>query len=29
VSELRNTATDPAIVRDAKKLQKDLAEWKP
>jgi tetratricopeptide (TPR) repeat protein len=29
VSELLNTATDPAIVRDAKKLQKDLAEWKP
>ena len=29
VAELLDTATDPDIVRDAKKLQKDLAEWRP
>ena len=29
VAELLNTATDPDILRDAKKLQKELAEWRP
>jgi hypothetical protein len=29
VAEFLTTATDPEIVRDAKKLQKQLAEWKP
>jgi tetratricopeptide (TPR) repeat protein len=29
LTELLTTATDPDIVRDAKKLQKQLAEWKP
>jgi len=29
VAELLNTATDPNIVHDAKKLQKELAEWRP
>jgi tetratricopeptide (TPR) repeat protein len=29
VAELLTTATDPDIVRDAKKLQKQLGEWKP
>jgi tetratricopeptide (TPR) repeat protein len=29
VAEFLNTATDPDIVRDAKKLQKELAEWRP
>jgi tetratricopeptide (TPR) repeat protein len=29
VAELLDTATDPDIVRDARKLQKELAEWRP
>jgi tetratricopeptide (TPR) repeat protein len=29
VSDLLTTATDANIVRDAKKLQKELAEWRP
>jgi len=29
VAEFLNTATDPDIVRDARKLQKELAEWRP
>ena len=29
VAEFLTTATDPDIVRDARKLQKQLAEWKP
>jgi tetratricopeptide (TPR) repeat protein len=29
VADFLNTATDPDIVRDAKKLQKELAEWRP
>jgi tetratricopeptide (TPR) repeat protein len=29
MNEFLPTATDPNIVRDAKKLQKELAEWRP
>jgi len=29
VAEFLDTATDPDIVRDARKLQKELAEWRP
>ncbi|MGH9421002.1 MAG: hypothetical protein ACRD3J_13585, partial [Thermoanaerobaculia bacterium] len=29
VAELLNTATDPDIIRDAKKMQQELAGWRP